>query len=158
MQLTQEFSEYEVERGKPMPSTNHATLQAYLTLAFLRYDKKFSILPELSLELDGKPYVPDLSVYPKLDLDLRHDKIQMTEPPLLVVEILSPKQSLDDLTRKAYDYLEAGVGSCWIVQPILQAIAVLVPGEKPAMHTSGEIQDAQTGITVSVEEIFRPFA
>jgi Uma2 family endonuclease len=157
MLSAQEPITYETERGKPTPSANHAVVQAYLTAAFLRFDDKYSILPELSLELGGVPSVPDISVYPKLDLDLRHDRIKMTEPPLLTVEILSPTQSLDDLIRKAYDYLEAGVPSCWVVQPILQSIVVLSPGEKPAIYSSGDVTDAGTGITVNVEEIFRSF-
>ncbi len=152
------LSEYEMERGKPMPSRNHALVQSCMTVAFMRYDDKLSILPEFSLELDGQPFVPDISVYRRLqDVSALHDEIKGTEPPLLAVEILSPTQPLDDLVQKAEAYLEAGVEACWLVQPSLQNITVFLPGQRPLTYTAGEVSDPGTGITVQLEEVFRPF-
>ena len=55
--------------------------------------------------------------------------------------------------------VEAGMAlqaqSRWIVQPVLETIAVLVPGDKPVYYTNGEVVDPATGITVRVDEIFR---
>ena len=138
-----------------MPSINHSVAQLNVIAALLRYEDKFSILPELSLELDGQPFVPDVSIYPRLRVDWRHDEVKRTDPPLMVVEILSPKQSLDALMEKAEGYLKAGVRSCWIVQPVMEAIAILVPGEKPKIVTAGQITDPATEITIQVEEIFK---
>jgi Uma2 family endonuclease len=162
MEAVQVLSDYETERGKPMPSRNHALAQLYLITAFVRHKEEFAILPELSLELEGRPFVPDVSVYPKLSLasqtvlDWQHDEIRMTEPPAMAVEILSPAQPLDDLIGKAYAYLAAGVKSCWIVQPAFETITIFEPDKKPKTHTSGEVVDPATGITVKIEEIFRP--
>jgi Uma2 family endonuclease len=61
----------------------------------------------------------------------------------------------DEVIRKADAYFEAGVQSCWIVQPALEAVAILVPGKKPELFTTGELTDPATGITVKVDEIFR---
>jgi Uma2 family endonuclease len=156
MPVVATVTEYEQERGKPMPSKNHGLVQLYLGIAFAKHDDRFTVIPELSLELGGRPFVPDLSVYPKLPIDWRHDEIRMTDPPLTVVEILSPTQGMEELISKADAYFEAGVKSCWIVQPMLEAIAVLVPGKsKTELHSSGEITDPATGITVKVDEIFR---
>ncbi|MCP4663508.1 MAG: Uma2 family endonuclease, partial [bacterium] len=102
----------------------------------------------------GRPLVPDISIYPKLTIDWRHDEIKKTDPPLLVIEILSPKQSLDDVVRKADAYFEGGVQSCWIVQPVLESIAVLLPGEKPKIFSTAELTDPPSGIVVKLEEIF----
>ncbi len=152
------LSEYELERGKPMPSRNHSLVQSYMTVALMHYDDKLSILPEFSLELDGRPFVPDISVFRRLqEVNALHDEIKGTEPPLLAVEILSPTQPLDDLVQKVNAYLEAGVQSCWIVQPSLQTITVFLPGQKPLTHTDGEVNDRATGITVTFEDVFRPF-
>lgn len=151
------ISQYETERGKPMPSRNHALVQSYLTVAFMRYADKFSILPEFSLELDGKPYVPDLSVYPRFRADPLRDEVKGTEPPLLTVEILSPAQPLDDLVKKVNAYLEAGVQSCWLVQPSLQTITLFLPGQTPKTYTEGEVTDPATGIAVTFEDVFCPF-
>lgn len=157
MEATHTLLDYEIERGKPMPSMNHAVIQAVLSAALLRYEDKFTVLSELSLELNGRPFVPDLSIYPKLDLDLLHDQVKHTEPPIQVIEILSPTQSLNELVEKSEDYFEEGVKSCWIVQPIQHAIAVLEPGRIPKVFTTGDVTDPATGITISVEEIFRSF-
>jgi Uma2 family endonuclease len=156
--VPQALSEYTQERGKPMPSRNHSLVQSYMTVAFMHYEDKLSILPEFSLDLGGKPFVPDISVYQRLqDVDALHDEVRGTEPPLLVVEILSPTQPLDELVGKAQDYLEAGVGSCWIVQPSFQTVNVFLPGEKPKTYTGGEITDPGTGIVVKLEDVFRAF-
>ncbi|MCP4593064.1 MAG: Uma2 family endonuclease [bacterium] len=156
MEATQVLSDYERERGKPVPSLNHAVVQTRLIGAFSRYAREYSIASELSLELDGRPYVPDISIYPVLQVDWRHDHVKKTEPPLMVVEILSPTQPLDDLVRNAEAYFEAGVKSCWIVQPVLEAVVVLLAGEKPTAYTDGEVADPTTGITVTIKEIFHP--
>src|SRR5437879_6089591 len=90
---------YEVERGKPMPSRNHAGIQVNLIGQLLK-QPDFRVYSELTLEFEGRPYTPDLSVYPPEALDLRHDLIRRKDPPTLVVEIFSPKQGYQDVMDK----------------------------------------------------------
>ena len=71
-----------------MPSFNHGAVQTNLIVQFGQA-RKFRILSELSLELDGHKMTPDLSVYPAGPIDFRHDIIRRTDPPLLVVETSS---------------------------------------------------------------------
>ncbi len=151
------LSEYEIERGKPLPSRNHALVQSSMIVAFMHYAEEYSILPEFSLELDGNPFVPDISVYRRLRADPLRDEIKGMEPPLMAVEILSPTQPLDDLVQKASAYLEAGVQSCWLVQPSLQTITLFLPDHKPRTYTEGEVNDPATEIMVRLEDVFRPF-
>jgi len=40
-----------------------------------------------------------------------------TEPPLLVVEILSPDDSYSDTEERAEDYFRMGVSTVWIIDP-----------------------------------------
>jgi Uma2 family endonuclease len=40
----------------------------------------------------------------------------VTAPPLVAVEVLSTNRT-DDLVRKSTDYLDAGAGQYWIVDP-----------------------------------------
>ncbi|MBI2949010.1 MAG: Uma2 family endonuclease, partial [Verrucomicrobia bacterium] len=107
---------YEEERGKPMPSFNHGAIQANLIVEFAR-QRDFRVCSELSLELGGKPLTPDLSIYPREPLKLRHDEIKRLDAPLLVVEILSPTQGYQSVMDKVAAYFENGVKSCWIVSP-----------------------------------------
>src|SRR3989442_15190332 len=84
---------YEEERGKPMPSFNHAIIQMNLGIELAR-NRDYRVASELDIELGGKPMTPDLSVYRRQELDLIHDVPRRTDPPLLIAEILSASQSL----------------------------------------------------------------
>jgi Uma2 family endonuclease len=41
----------------------------------------------------------------------------LTEPPLLVIEILSPDDSYSDTQERGQDYRQMGVETVWIVDP-----------------------------------------
>lgn len=48
----------------------------------------------------------------------------ITEPPLVAVEVLSTNRT-DDLVRKSTEYLRAGVGQYWIIDPRDEVLDVL---------------------------------
>jgi Uma2 family endonuclease len=148
--------DYETERQKPMPSLNHSLIQARLIARlFLKYESKYDIASELSLDLSDWPSVPDLSICAKRPLDLSNDVICVTEPPLGVVEIISPSQSLDTLVRKATDYFTHGVKSCWLVLPPLANIYVFTgPGRYEIFRDKEVLKDRALGIELPLEEIF----
>ncbi|WP_218080498.1 Uma2 family endonuclease [Anthocerotibacter panamensis] len=52
-------------------------------------------------------------------------------PPELVIEILSPKQTVEEFEEKAYDYFQAGVSRMWLIDPAQQTISVFSP-QRPA--------------------------
>ena len=92
-----EISDYEIERGKPMPSFNHGAIQSNAQFAFMsRYRDRFRFTTETSLELDGWPSTPDILIFPPAKLNLRSDRTKVLEPPLGLIEILSPTQSLNE--------------------------------------------------------------
>ena len=79
------LSEYEIERDKLRPSTNHAFLQDNISFELnLLYRAAYKVLPE----------------------------IRRDDPPLVTIEILSPEQNLQDLIDKTDRYFEFGVKSC----------------------------------------------
>ena len=144
---------YEEERGKPKPSFNHGAIQANLISEFAR-QREFRVVSELSLELAGQPYTPDLSIYPREQLNLRRDEIRRTDPPLLVVEILSPTQGYQALMDKVDAYFRNGVKSCWIVSPPFRTITILRPdGTEEVVH-SGVAKDPVTGLMADVVVVF----
>ena len=151
-----ELSDYEIERGKPMPSLNHGLIQGNAHFAFmLRYRDKFSFPTETSLELDGWPSTPDILIFPPIKINLRSDRIRVTEPPLGVVEILSPTQSLNDLVDKADRYIEKGVKSCWIIIPSLGGVAIYSePGKYEFFNENDTAHDRVLGLEVPVGELF----
>lgn len=155
MESVETLTEYEIERGKPMPSKNHAIVQTNLVVALSQFADQYSVLSELSLNLGSQPTTPDISVYPKLAVDWIHDEIRMSEPPLLVVEILSPKQYLSDLVAKIEAYFGIGVKSAWLVQPALKSIAVFTSDMESTVYTGGEMPDSALDIRINLDEIFR---
>jgi len=42
----------------------------------------------------------------------------------LVIEVLSPKQTIDDILAKFKAYFTLGIKSCWLVTPAIRAIAI----------------------------------
>jgi Uma2 family endonuclease len=136
------------------PSVNHSYIQIALGAALFNL-KEYSVHAELSIELEGKEYIPDISVYPKQKLSPTHDIIRMTEIPLMVVEILSPSQIVQELIEKFEIYLNTGVKSCWLVTPVTRSITVFCEIDKPQTFVD-KVIDNKLNIELSLDDIF-PF-
>jgi Uma2 family endonuclease len=144
---------YEQERGKPMPSENHAIVQTNLAIELSKH-RDFRVMSELSLELNGRPFTPDLSVYPWQPVDFRRDRVHLTEPPVMVVEILSPTQGSLPVMAKVEAYLQNGVKSCWVVNPPQRAITIYTPDRGLKTFSEGQVKDPATGLTVELDAVF----
>ncbi|MEZ4930586.1 MAG: Uma2 family endonuclease [Saprospiraceae bacterium] len=148
-------SDYEQERHKPMPSLNHSLIQTNLIVELAAYRDRFRTASELSLELSNWPSVPDVSLIPAMKMDTRNDQIKVSEPPLCVMEILSPTQSFADLLAKAHSYFEHGVQSCWIVMPGVDNIYVFSNPDEYEIFRSGEMLiDKKMNIQLEVGKVF----
>lgn len=156
LETTVPVSEYEIERNKPILSLNHSLIQARLITRLMnRYKNKYNVASELSLELSDWPSVPDLSLYPAQPIDLRNDVITVTEPPLGVIEIISPSQSLNQLVSKAEDYFAHGVKSCWLVLLPLANIYVFSAPENYQIYRATEtLLDPVLDISLPLSEVF----
>jgi Uma2 family endonuclease len=152
-----EYNDYETERNKPMPSRNHSFIQSRLNFALSKhYLDKYDFFSELNLSPPGvKASVPDLCIYPKTLIDLLEDEIQVTEPPITVIEILSPEQGMNSVKNKFFQiYFPAGVKSVWLVVPTLRSVHIFTPDRKYTTFTSGSLNDPATGITLELDEFF----
>jgi Uma2 family endonuclease len=87
-------------------------------------------------------------------MDFQEDVVRMEEPPLLAVEIVSPSQSTQEVVDKITDMLDAGVQSCWLVQPAMETITIYTEGDKPQTFSTGTVTDPATEIEVDLSEIF----
>ncbi len=154
--LAPALTAYELERGKPMPSQNHSIVQ--LNLGFelkTRYRDRFRLMSEINIEVGGRVLVPDLGIFEQTPIDMTHDVLVLTRLPLTTIEILSPRQALDELIDKTTAYLEAGVKSCWIVLPKLQAVAVFsAPGTYVFFRGPEALHDAATGVELPLAPLF----
>ena len=149
-------TDYEIERGKPLPSKNHGKIQARLTRALLnKYVDKYDVESEVSLELTSGRATPDVIISePTID-DWMNDEVRVTIPPITAIEILSPKQGLDDVKDKIINiYFKAGVKSAWLIIPTFQTVYVMTPDLKVKTFTEGVIKDSATGVEIDMSEIF----
>lgn len=160
--ITEQLSDYELERGKPMPTLNHAIIQANLIFALkLHYRHLHSIVSEINLTMPSRPdTVPDIAIYPKLQIDFLHDVMSMTDMPLTAIEIVSPShrnagRSDAEIIAKFERYFNAGVTSCWLVIPSLQAVAVYSSIGKYQFFTNEKtLSDTVTGVELPLSDIF----
>jgi Uma2 family endonuclease len=154
--ISQPLTDYEIERGKPMPSFIHALIQKrLLVLLDNRYGSRFEILSELSLDTPGERTTPDIAICEIQPIDFSRDEIKRKEPPFATIEILSPTQILQMLIDKTQDYFSFGVKSCWIVIPALQSVYVFTAPNRHEVFTPGEeLYDANLDIRVPMDVIF----
>jgi Uma2 family endonuclease len=150
-------SEYELERGKPVPSKNHAIVQGNIYfLLRQKYESTYRFVTEVSILMHEKERIPDLAIYEQLEFTPGNDEVRLETPPLAAVEILSPTQSLADLIAKSYRYFEAGVKSYWLVLPDLTSIYVFsAPNEYEVFAKKGTLKDTQLNIELDLEAIFK---
>lgn len=75
--------------------------------------------------------------------------------PLLIIEILSPRQSIDEILEKFRVYFKLGVKSCWLVLPPLQSVSVFSASNKEQTFSQGDVVDNVLNIRLAVEKIFQ---
>src|ERR1035441_4582310 len=93
----------------------HARLQLVLGAWFFMHEKDWGIPSSTEQRVrvaENRVRVPDLVVLvagPQPDV--------LIDPPLLVIEILSPGDSYSDTEERAWDYRAMGVETVWIINP-----------------------------------------
>lgn len=149
-------SEYELERGKPMPNKIHSLLQRRLTVYLSnQYAEQFEVFPELTFELPEENATPDLAICKIAPINFEQVKAREIDPPLGAVEIVSPSQTLSSFVLKAKKYFDFGMRSYWIVIPELKSIYVFnQSNEYKAFVKEGTVRDEVLGIEIPMEKIF----
>ncbi|MBE9562142.1 MAG: Uma2 family endonuclease [Proteobacteria bacterium] len=137
-----------------LPYYNNAFAKAKLIGALLKLEK-YSVFTDLTLNLDNKNYTPDISLYPKRDVNLSlPEPIEMLEMPSVAIEVLSHTQTLEEILDQFTVYFGAVVKSCWLVVPIGGAIVVYTSPEEASNFTSGNVIDEQMNISLPIADIF----
>lgn len=151
---TTSFDLIEEFQTEDIMSYNHSRLTYHLSVQLSKYDKQFDILPELEFELSHGRVKPDIAVCNPSKVDWLRDVIRPTNPPLIAIEILSPRQALSDLTDKALDvYFPSGTNVVWVIIPHFKQVTIMSPtGQKTII--SGILFDENTGIELSLDSIF----
>jgi Uma2 family endonuclease len=102
-------------RERNVGKWEHARLQWLLALWFGTHEKQWGITGSTKQRVRvsaNRVRVPDLVV-----LTAGAQPEVLTDPPLLVIEILSPDDSYSDTQERAQDYRAMGVETVWIIDP-----------------------------------------
>jgi Uma2 family endonuclease len=130
----------------------HSFLQTILATLFTNRIAEWGVfaLTEQRVQLRPRHYVvPDLTV---LRMGTTREPI-LTRPPLITIEIMSPKDTLKRTGQKAVEYLEFGVENVWGIDPKLR---VAYRGTRSGLEQvpSGELTVPGTQILVRISELF----
>ncbi|MEZ0541398.1 Uma2 family endonuclease [Fibrella arboris] len=156
-----DVSDYELERGKPMPDLIHGIIQANLSFELkMRYRADYLIASEVSLATQPDGTTPDVVIYPAFKLNYGNEPARRTDAPLTCIEIQSPSQpnrdaGPEEMVAKTHIYFQFGVKSCWVVLPSLRAVMVFDrPGHYTFFYEDDTLRDPNTGFELPLAAIF----
>ena len=126
---------------KVSPKEFHSMLTFALTTLLTRWAKgrgRVRLEWAITLKRRGVDWAPVPEVtyisYERLPKSWKRNEA-CPVPPELVVEIISPGQSLKDFEEKAKDYFGAGVLLVWVVDPEAFSISVFFPDGTSRLYT-----------------------
>ncbi|HKR26049.1 MAG TPA: Uma2 family endonuclease [Acidobacteriaceae bacterium] len=102
-------------RERNVGKWEHARLQAMLAAWFARHEAEWNVMvsTEQRMQVSAERVrIPDLVV---VQSEPQPDIIQ--QPPLLVIEILSPDDTYSDIEERVADYRSMGVKTIWTIDP-----------------------------------------
>lgn len=154
MESERTLSEYERERGKPRLSKLHSVVQTNLLIELSAYRPELHALSELTLRLGDHDLTPDICVYANFDVDYTRDETQVTEPPLIAIEIASPTQGIQALIDKIRTLLHNGGQSGWLIQPQLRTVTVFTDEMEASTYDRGTLTDPATDLEIDLDADF----
>ena len=130
----------------------HARLQ--MTLGWIlrnhHQDWAIQVYPELRIQVTSTRFrVPDITV---LKADAPDEQI-ITHPPLIVIEILSPDDSLMSMGQRITDYLNFGIPNIWIVDPSDRMGYVCRSGSFRGWQPTTQLAVADTEIVLDLTQL-----
>jgi Uma2 family endonuclease len=103
------------ERNAGERSHRHVQGDVYMWFRTRERALKVQEVMEVRLRIGTTRFrIPDVMV---LAADAPHEEV-VVAPPLLCIEILSPRHSLKQTWARSKDYLSTGVPTCWIIDPL----------------------------------------
>jgi Uma2 family endonuclease len=130
----------------------HAFLQGILTSLFFNHREEWGIicLPEQRVQTRRDHFrVPDVTI---LHAGTPRERI-LTRPPLVVIEIQSPEDTLRRTAAKAAEYLDFGVEYVWIIDPDAR-VGYRGTAAGLELARSGELAIPETPIRIVLADLF----
>ena len=139
----------------PSPGSAHQITVTSLTLLLgnaLRDTRLQVLVAPFDVVLGPNVVEPDLLVTPQAALG----ESDLSTPPLLVVEILSPSTAHIDRGRKRNLYEEFGVHSYWIVDPAAPSVTIMELDNGRYEVVAHVVGDEPIDVTTPVALTFTP--
>jgi Uma2 family endonuclease len=136
-------------RERNVGKYEHARMQALLAAWFNQHEKAWGaqvVTVQRVRVSQTRIRIPDVAL---LGLGAQPDVI--VEPPILVIEILSPDDSYSDTQERAQDYQKMGVGTVWIIDPKTRTGRMC---SGPEWKEASRLEVKQTPLYVDLKEIF----
>jgi Uma2 family endonuclease len=164
-----DLTEFEEKDPQYVGSLNHSIVQTQIAGLFLDHEK-FRAIIQLSLDVSQTDIsqfkvkakdelIPDVCVYSKMvEFNRGGDILKMVEMPLLAIEVVSPKQGLDEIVNKFKAYFALGIKSCWLATPTFESITVYSsPSDFKLFDVKRdtEVIDEVLEIRLPIQPIFR---
>jgi Uma2 family endonuclease len=102
-------------RERNVDKYEHARIQALLAAWFIQHEKSWGAQVVIEQRVQVSPTrvrIPDVAL-----LTMGYQPDVIVDPPLLVIEILSPDDTYSDTEKRAKDYRKMGVETVWIINP-----------------------------------------
>lgn len=156
---------YEFIDGQAIPKVSpkyfHSTLQTAFIILIRAWCKgKGRVVSEWAvlLKRQGKDLapIPDITYisYERLPKSWKKNEACPAIPEL-VIEIISPDQTMKELEEKAQDYLLAGVSRVWVVDPEAISIRVFFADASQVYRDNTPIVDELlSGLELTTKQIF----
>lgn len=130
----------------------HSFVQTLLATLFTNQIAAWGVfaLTEQRVQISPRRYlIPDVTV---LRRGLPREPI-LTRPPLIAIEIMSPKDTLRAATAKAREFRAFGIENVWVIDPYKR---IAYRGSETGLElvADGELTVPGTDIRVSARELF----
>jgi len=128
----------------------HARLQLRLAVALLKQvPAGFEVLPSIRIRVaESRIRVADICVAHASEEPI------VTTPPVLCVEVVSPRDRMTRILQRTRDYLQMGVPYVWLVETETRSSFVATPGEGLREVKSGVLRTENPSLQVPLSEFF----
>ena len=130
----------------------HSFLQLFLGSIFVTHRAEWGVIAVSEQRVQTQPNhfrVPDLTI---LRAGAPRERI-LTHPPLLVIEILSPEDTLRRTAAKAAEYLTFGIEHVWVIDPNAR-VGYRGTANGLELARSGELSIPETPIRIVLADLF----
>jgi len=147
---------------KPMPKTKHSRLQGQFLRVINEVVEEPKIayaFPELRCTFGGRSIVPDIAVllWEQIEFDESGEPLDdVLIAPYWAIEILSPQQSSNRVTRKIIHCLQHNCQLGWLIDPDDRSILAFLPNQQPQFCEGSDVVPVPEMIplNISAQQVF----